>query len=305
MDPNPQLQGIALGTVTPYHWTDSHGTSVVGGLVEPPDFVAGHRYPLVIQTHGFPQDRFLTTGYGSETAGAARALAARGIVVLQVQEPHSSAMGTWREAAERGTQVYLAAIDRLAADGIADPSRVGIAGYSRRGPYVIESIEAAPERFAAAFVGSTTAGSIEEYYFDVDAALTEGTKKYAEFIAGPLPYGGGLNDWMQRAPALLTHKIVAPVAISATNPEDLMSLWNLYAPLRDQGKPVDLQYMRTGQHNLSKPLQILAHQEFLVDWFDFWLNAHEDTAAGKAKQYERRRGLRAAQRQSAVSPPPN
>jgi dipeptidyl aminopeptidase/acylaminoacyl peptidase len=305
MDPNPQLRGIALGTVAPYHWTDSRGTSVVGGLAKPPDFAAGHQYPLVIQTHGFPQDRFFTTGYGSETAGAARALAARGIVVLQVQEPQSSAMGTWREAAERGTQVYLAAIDRLTADGIVDPTRVGITGYSRRGPYVIESIESAPRRFAAAFVGSTIGGSIEEYYFDVDAALTEGTRKYAEFIAGRLPYGAGLNDWMQRAPALLTDKIVTPVAISASSPEDLISLWNLYAPLRDQGRAVELQYIRTGQHNLTKPLQIWAHQELLVDWFDFWLNRHEDPATEKARQYERWRGLRAAQLRSATQSFPN
>ena len=52
--------------------------------------------------------------------------------------------------------------------------------------------------------------------------------------------------------------------------------------------------MRNGQHNLTKPLEVLAHQEMLVDWFDFWLNDHEDTDAMKADQYARWRRLRDA-----------
>ncbi len=53
------------------------------------------------------------------------------------------------------------------------------------------------------------------------------------------------------------------------------SLRACLAPLRAQGKPVYLQYIRGGSHNLVKPLQVLAHDEMLVDWFEFWLNGHE------------------------------
>jgi hypothetical protein len=82
------------------------------------------------------------------------------------------------------------------------------------------------------------------------------------------------------------------VLIAASAPDHLIPLWGLYAPLRDQGKPVELQYIRTGQHNLVKPLQILAHQEMIVDWFDFWLNGHENPGAEKAEQYARWRQMR-------------
>jgi hypothetical protein len=37
----------------------------------------------------------------------------------------------------------------------------------------------------------------------------------------------------------------------------------------------------------------------LVDWFDFWLNGHEDAASSKAEQYERWRKLREARDLSA------
>jgi hypothetical protein len=32
----------------------------------------------------------------------------------------------------------------------------------------------------------------------------------------------------------------------------------------------------------------------LVDWFDFWLNGHEETQPAKANQYTRWRALRAS-----------
>lgn len=66
----------------------------------------------------------------------------------------------------------------------------------------------------------------------------------------------------------------------------------MYAALRDQGKPVELQYIRGGEHNFRKPLHVLAHQELIVDWFDFWLNGHEDSLIDKQEQYARWRELR-------------
>lgn len=71
-----------------------------------------------------------------------------------------------------------------------------------------------------------------------------------------------------------------------------MALWPLYAPLRDQGKAVELQYMRSGTHNITKPLQVLAHQEMMVDWFDFWLSDHEADSPPKREQYARWREMK-------------
>ena len=293
-DPNPQLRQIELGTVAIYRWKGPHDETVRGGLAKPPDFKLGHRYPLVIQTHGFPSDQFFTTGYGSNTAAAGRALAARDMLVLQVAEPHDDSDGTWREPTQRGTDVYLAAIDQLARDGLVDPQKVGITGYSRRGPYVVKSLEDAPSRFAAAAVVNSEPGSIFGYYTFVDDGFPGKAKDWAIFNAGTLPYGDGLQTWVERAAGMRTDKIRAPVLISAGDPWHLIALWSLYAPLHDQGKAVELQYIRSGHHNFAKPLQILAHQEMLVDWFDFWLNGREASGADKTLQYTRWREMKAA-----------
>ena len=290
-DPNPQLTNIDLGSVSVYQWKDSHGRTVQGGLAKPPGYVPGRRYPLVIQTHGFDPKSFFRVGYG-ETANAGRALAGRGMMVLQVAEPYEPYHGSWQAAMENGTNVYLAAIDKLSAEGLIDPKKVGLTGYSATGLFVSSAITRAPDRFAAAALSNTDNGSLTDYYTYIDY-LGPGYAKYAaDLFAGDRPYGPGLQKWIERAPEFSTDKITAPVLLSPASPHNLISLWSLYAELRDQGKPVELQYIRSGQHNLTKPLERFAQQEMIVDWFDFWLNNHEDAAPAKSAQYTRWRKLR-------------
>jgi dipeptidyl aminopeptidase/acylaminoacyl peptidase len=289
-DPNPQLASIYLGNVEEYTWKDRHDRVIRAGLAKPPNFVPGRRYPLVIQTHGFRSDRFFRVGY-SDTSNAGRALAGRDIVVLQVAEPFEPYEGTAQEGDENGTQVYLGAIDQLVAEGIVDPSKVGITGYSRMGFFVAKAISDAPDRFAAAAVVNADPGSLIGYFSYIDYITPSYAKNAAELFAGALPYEDGLQRWIERTPGFRTDRIRAPVLISAADPQHLLSLWGLYAPLRDQRKPVELQYIRSGEHNINKPLQKLAHQEMLVDWFDFWLNEHEDANGAKAAQYARWRSL--------------
>jgi dipeptidyl aminopeptidase/acylaminoacyl peptidase len=286
-DPNPQLANISLGSVSVYEWKDAHGRIIKGGLVKPPDYVPGRRYPLVIQTHGFDAKRFFSVGF-SNTANAGRALAARDLIVLQVHEP-SSDTESWRDAMDNGTEVYLAAIDQLAAEGIIDSKKVGISGYSYSGWLAATSITRAPDRFAAAEIANTDPVTLMGYFTHVDSPVG---KVEAQAYVGAKPYGAGLNVWAERAPGLATDKITAPVLFQAADPWHLLSFWEMYAGMRDQGKPVELQYIRGGQHIVKKPLHQVAHQETLVDWFDFWLNGHEDPDSTKSSQYARWRTLK-------------
>jgi prolyl oligopeptidase family protein len=293
-DPNPQLAEINFGTVIPYEWNDAHGHPVKGGLLKPPNYIPGKRYPLVIQTHGFQRNRFYTYGY-SETSNAGRPLASRDVMVLQVSEPHPPSEDDFRKGIGLGTEVYLAAIDQLSNQGLVDRAKVGITGYSFSGFLVSKAITKAPDRFAAAAVANTDPGTMGTYFYYLDYATPDYIKFVGNLVGGSRPYGEqGLEQWIENAPGFATDKIEAPVLVLPSTPQDLISLWPLYASLRDQGKAVDLVYTRSGKHNLRKPLEILAHQEMLVDWFDFWLNGHEDPDPSKAEQYSRWRKLRDA-----------
>ncbi len=281
-DPNPQLGDIARGDVKVYELQDSHGRSISVGLVTPPDFEPGNRYPLVIQTHGFHRDRFFRNGY-SETANAGRPLASRGIVVLQVEEPRPDSEPPWADLPKLSLDVYLSAIDALAEEGTIDPEKVGITGYSETGLFTAASITRAPDRFAAALIANSDPLTMTGYYSYVDSPLHGVTEQ----LLGAAPYGQDLSTWTERSPSMSTDKISAPVLIFAADPWHLLGMWDLYAALRYQEKPVELHYVRTGRHNIKKPLHKLAHQEMLVDWFDFWLNSNEDADPEKIEQYRR------------------
>lgn len=286
-DPNPQLADMEILPVEILEWEDQHGRTIVGGLIKPANFDINRRYSLVIQTHGFNQSRFFRVGY-SDTANAGRALASRDIVVLQVDEPYS-----WEETPidleKAGLDVYLAAIDKLAAMGIVDPGKVGISGYSLTGLTVATSITLAPQRFAAAAIANADPLTLTGYYSYVDSPLQGLTE---DIIIGAPPIGDGLQVWLDKSPSLSTHAITAAVLVSATDPFHLLSLWDFYAALRYQEKPVELQFIRSGKHNIVKPLHRIAHQELIVDWFDFWLNEHEDADPSKIAQYRRWREMK-------------
>lgn len=218
LDPNPQLARIALGNVSVYSWKTPRGQDVHGGLAKPPDFSAGRRYPLVIQTRGFPRGQFFNTGTGWNTAAAGRALAGRGMLVLQVGEPRTESFGTWREPTERGTETYLAAIDQLVREGLVDPQKVGIAGYSRSGTFVTKAITEAPNRFAAAVIANTASSTVFAYDTFLDDRSHKVMRDFAEVQAGALPYGEGLKLWLERAAGYHTDRIRAPVLVSAGDP---------------------------------------------------------------------------------------
>lgn len=289
-DPNPQLASVELLPIEVFRWRDKHGRDIVGGLIKPAGFDSDVRYPLVIQTHGFDQNRFFSVGY-SETASAGRALASRGIVVLQVQEPDA-----WGEVPmnldKAGLDIYSAAIDALASLGIIDADKVGISGYSLTGLTVASSISRAPDKFSAAVVANADPLTLTGYYSYVDSPLEGLVEK---LFVGDDPQGDGLEVWTQKSPSLSTASIGAPVLVAASDPFHLLSLWDFYAALRYQGKPVELQFIRSGQHNLTKPLHRVAHQELIVDWFDFWLNDNKDGDSRKANRYKRWRAMRGSQ----------
>lgn len=290
-DPNPQLADIALGSASVYRWKDPYGREIEGGLLLPPAYETGKRYALVIQTHGFNPHKFFRSGY-SDTSNAGRPLAGRDLIVLQVQEPRAEGEPSWRDGIHLGLDVYLAAIDSLASENKIDPARVGISGYSYSGWLVANAITHAPQRFAAAEIGNSDPVTLTGYYGYVPTSTADVVAKY---YVGAKPYGEGLKTWIDRVPSFATEKVTAPVLFQPADPWHLIGMWDMYAALLDQGKPVELQYIRTGEHNIRKPLQVLAHQEMIVDWFDFWLNDHEVNDPAKVQQYARWRGLRNAQ----------
>lgn len=277
-DPNPRLANYELGEASIFKWRDQSGHEWTGGLVKPPDYISGTRYPLVIQTHGFIEGEFMTDG-AYTTAFAARPLAAAGIVVLQMGENYN--YRSLSQEAELQILGLESAIQRLGSDGVIDPDRVGIIGFSRTCYHVETALIKNPRLFAAAVISDGVDQSyMQEMLFGVGTSAHEGDEIY-----GAKPFGEGLKRWLESAPGFHLDRMRTPLLIEALRPESVLAEWEIYSSLTMQRKPVALFYFPQGQHILQRPLERLASQQGSVDWFRFWLKDEEHPEAVSARQY--------------------
>jgi dipeptidyl aminopeptidase/acylaminoacyl peptidase len=287
-DPNPQLKSVELAEASVYEWKDRKGRAWRGGLFKPNGYKTGQRYPLVIQTHGFTESKFIPSGIYT-TAFAARALAAVGIVVLQVSENVCPA-GTPEEG-PCGASGYESGAEQLVSEGLVDPERIGIIGFSRTCWYVMDTLTFGALRLRAA---SITEGVMADYFQDL---ITVDQNGGYDSMIGSSPYGTGLHLWLERSPGFNVDKITSPLLVVAGDPSSLLMMWGPYAGLRYLKKPVDLIVLNTDEHVLTNPSVRLASQGGSVDWFRFWLQDHEDPNPAKAEQYARWHELRKLQQE--------
>ena len=303
LDLNPQFQELDFGRVEVVEWKAA-GIPVMGGLYLPPDYTPGKKYPLVIQTHGFERNKFSMDGlpeWGS--AFAARPLAARGVVVLQVSEfleaggddrvESNRTLGATIEESYKNfyALTYETAIDLLDGRGIIDRDRVGIVGFSRTVCFVGYTLTHSEYHFAAAsLVDGIDCGYLQYLVYPYnhwDSDQLNGGKK---------PFGDGLKDWLKKSPNFSLDRVNTPVRLLELQPRWVLQQWEWYAALTLQKKPVDYvlipdQDYKGENHLLVQPWERKIAQEGLVDWFCFWLKGEQDPDPRKSDQYSRWRRL--------------
>jgi hypothetical protein len=289
-DPNPQCANTVLTQVSAYRWRAGSGREWSGGLIWPTGYVSGRRYPLVIQTHGFSDNEFMTDG-GPPTAMAARALASSGFFVLQIPISYDLQLSS-----EEGSQTHLefaTAISRLAKEGLIDPHRIGITGFSWTCLHVENALIEDPHLFAAATIADGVDHSYMQYH--LWGADNIGIAYQSEQVNRGKPLGEGLKGWLRNAPGFHLDRVQTPLRVEAISQLGLLGEWEIYSSLMQQQKAVDLVYFPYGQHVLQKPLERFASEQGNIDWFRFWLQGYEDRAPEKRRQYAVWRQLRLLQ----------
>jgi dipeptidyl aminopeptidase/acylaminoacyl peptidase len=286
-DLNPQLSRLTLAAVKTFEWSDKNGSAWRGGLYYPPAFKLGVRYPLVIQTHGFPEGRFEVSG-SFPTAMAAQPLASRDILVLQLGDPTGE-----RKSGVFEPMSFVAgvegAIDKLSEMELIDRNRVGLIGFSRTGWYVEYFLTHSDYPIGAATAADNVDQGYLQYLFNMSSVGKAETEKL---------YSGTLWDnpgpWLREAPGFNLNKIKAPLRLEVESDGIIYPLpqWEMFSGLTRLKKPVDLIYIPDSPHLLVKPWHRLTSQEGNVDWFCFWLKSEEDPAPTKSEQYVRWRKLR-------------
>ena len=296
LDLNPQFAQIQLGREEAIKYTIADGSEIQAGLYLPPDFDSSKKYPLVVQTHGFDPNGFWVDG--SFTTGfAAQALAAKGMLVLQIPDLHK-----WDETTEEApnmSDVLKRGIDVVEKRGILDRERVGIIGFSRTGLYVHYMLTHEGFHIAAAVVADGTDAGYSSYIQFLGSSPY--TADDSEMIIGGLPWGPAISLWVERSPEFLLQKVQAPLLLQAPREASIGFEWAFFQGLRRLGKPVELVYLPGSSHIIQKPWNRMVSQQGDVDWFCFWLKGEEDPDPAKKEEYTRWRELRKLKEEASAA----
>jgi dipeptidyl aminopeptidase/acylaminoacyl peptidase len=210
----PHYRTVTWGRQERLAWTASDGLALDGLLVLPPG--RGRKdgpFPLVTLVHGGPYARYADQLQFNSYVSA-QWLAAAGHAVL-LPNPRGG-MGRGhdfaRTAAGRvgGAEFtdVLTGIDQLVADGVADPRRLSIGGWSHGG-YLAAWAAARSDRFRAAIVGAgiadwglqVSAGELGLQEADLCGSTGwEGVGPHPHDAVSPISYAAGI-----RTPILILH----------------------------------------------------------------------------------------------------
>ncbi len=206
------LGNIQLATTVDFSCKAKDGTEVHGLVFEPQSYVAGKKYPTLLNIHGGPN------GQDEHSFSFERQfLAANGYVVLAVNYRGSAGRGNAYQKAIFGdwgnkeVVDLLAAVDYAIATGVADPDRLGIGGWSYGGILTDYTIATDP-RFKAAVAGAGSALQLsmygsDQYISQYDLELGPPWKNlepwirvsypflHADRIKTPTLYLGGQSDF--------------------------------------------------------------------------------------------------------------
>jgi dipeptidyl aminopeptidase/acylaminoacyl peptidase len=298
MNLNPQFSDLKFGRVDEFRLL-VHGIPILAGLYLPPDYVEGKRYPLVVQTHGYDRIRFSMDGRYEWSSGfAARALAAAGIIVVQMQDFENpkdhdrigndrTLGGNLMESSRNFVIACLnEAIQKLEDRGMVDPVGVGISGFSRTVWFVSYMLtHADKQRFRTAVLTDGIDGGYFEY---IAGQLTE----FDADNGGKSPFGKeGLDLWMKESPGFNMDRVCIPLRLVSI--EDRLAQWDWFVASRMQKKPAELIEIPDGTHMLEKPSDRYIAMEGIVDWYRFWLQGYIDPSPDKQSQYNRWKQLEA------------
>jgi dipeptidyl aminopeptidase/acylaminoacyl peptidase len=157
---------IQLGDVEYVHFQSKDGTPVAGYLYKPPDYQPGKRYPTILRPHGGPVWAFY-----AEFNFEPHLYAANGYAVLTPNPRGSSGYGQkfsqaiYADWGNKDFEDEMAAVDYAIAQGLADPERLGVGGWSYGGIMTNYCITKS-NRFKAAISGASEALYISNYGHD-------------------------------------------------------------------------------------------------------------------------------------------
>jgi len=260
------LSRVRLGPVEPISFKSRDGTAINGFVVKPPDFVAGKRYPTILRIHGGPVSQ-----YQNEFDFQLQTLAGHGYLVVVANPRGSSGRGEqfataiFADWGNKDAQDVLAAVDYAVAQGLADPARLGVGGWSYGG-ILTNYVIAQDRRFKAAVSGASISNILAGY----------GTDQYVREYEAELGVPWKAADtWVKLSvPFLHADRISTPTLFLCGDKDFNVPLLNseqMYQALRSLGVETQLVIYPGQHHGINKPSYRRDRLERYLAWYDKYL----------------------------------
>jgi dipeptidyl aminopeptidase/acylaminoacyl peptidase len=270
-DLNGYVSAIHLGDVRQVRWKNE-GFDENGVLTYPPDYVAGRRYPLVLQIHGWPQYAS-QEAFDTDYPGLTQLFATHGYLVFEPNYRGSDNEGTPFEAAVAGDTVEgpardimagIAAVERL---GVVDESRIAVSGWSYGGQLTAWLIGHHTWKAAVAGAAATD--------IPVDYAIGDYNVLDRHFYGGPLwASGTGHQLYIDQSPITYAWNMTTPTLIMASVYDATVPVahsYELYRALLDRGVPTQFIAYPSAEHFPSDPVLAEDIYRRWLAWLDRYL----------------------------------
>jgi dipeptidyl aminopeptidase/acylaminoacyl peptidase len=270
-DLNPEVRDYGIVTSRTVHWKSKDGLPVEGVLRLPFRYQSGSRVPLLVNLHGgptgaemeaFPIPRTYPVQLFLESGFALLEPNFRGSINYGPKFRHASA----QQQGIGDLDDIMTGIDHLVAEGIADPDRLGVMGWSYGG-FLSAWIVGHSQRFKAASIGACSTDWISWYSSSVGGKGGAPEVLWEYFGGKPWDH---LDNYNRHSPRYFLKNARTP-SLVLHGEEDIDSGPEVYAALVDFDVPVEyVTYPREG-HGIGEPM----HQRDLMtrnlNWFKKWL----------------------------------
>lgn len=261
------LASAQLGTTEEISFPSKDGTRISGFVVKPPGYVAGKRYPTLLWIHGGPVSQ-----YANSFTLPWQIFASQGYVIVSANPRGSSGRGEafttaiYKDWGGKDSEDVLGAVDYVVQQGIADPQRLGVGGWSYGG-ILTNVVIAKDTRFKSATSGASISNVLAGYGTDMYI------REYEMELGVPWK---NLDTYLHNSYAFLhADRIKTPTMFLCGEQDFNVPLLNseqMYQALRSLGVPTQLIIYPGQNHGIRKPTYLKDRMQRYLDWHGKYLN---------------------------------